>query len=49
MSLQLMAQAVEECGCSDKMAYCLDCASSEMYDKQSDTYLYAGAPVSRED
>ena len=44
--LQLMAQAVEECGCSDKMAYCLDCASSEMYDKQSDTYLYAGHRVS---
>ena len=47
--LQLMAQAVEECGCSDKMAYCLDCASSEMYDKQSDTYLYAGHRVSREE
>ena len=47
--LQLMAQAVEECGCADKMAYCLDCASSEMYDRHTDTYLYGSRRVSREE
>ena len=31
------------------MAYCLDCASSEMYDRHTDTYLYGSRRVSREE
>lgn len=37
--LELMAKAVELCGYTDKVAYALDCASSEMYDPDSGTYL----------
>ena len=47
--LQLMAQAVEECGWADKMAYCLDCASSEMYDKHGYLSLRLLRRVSREE
>lgn len=36
--LELMAEAVEKCGYTDKMAYCIDCASSEMYDSTTNTY-----------
>lgn len=36
--LELMAGAVEECGLTGRMAYALDCASSEMYDKSTNSY-----------
>lgn len=44
--LDLMAQAVDNCGYTGKMAFALDCASSEMYDKVSKTYLLKGRRVS---
>ena len=37
--LSLMQQAVDHCGFHDKVAFALDCASSEMYDAQTGTYL----------
>ena len=37
--LGLMSKAVELCGYSNKIAFALDCASSEMYDSQTNTYL----------
>ena len=37
--LSLMQQAVDNCGFHDQVAFALDCASSEMYDAQSNTYL----------
>jgi enolase len=37
--LQLMQEAVDHCGFHDKVAFALDCASSEMFDKQTNTYL----------
>jgi len=47
--LGLIAQAAERCGCADKVAYALDCASSEMYDKESGTYLLRGRRVLAEE
>jgi enolase len=43
--LQLLAEAVERAGCTDTMAYALDCASSEMYDKDTATYELHGMRV----
>ena len=37
--LELISRAVEQLGYANKVAYALDCASSEMYDAQSNTYL----------
>ncbi|WHH58101.1 enolase C-terminal domain-like protein [Petroclostridium sp. X23] len=47
--LELMAQAVEECGFTDKMAYALDCASTEMYDAKTSTYELMGNRVSSDE
>ena len=47
--LDLMQEAVEQCGYTDRMAYCLDCASSEMYDKESGTYELNGSRVTSEE
>lgn len=47
--LKLIREAVDECGYSDKVAYCLDCASSEMYDKETDTYELRGKRVKADD
>ncbi len=46
--LEVMAEAVERAGCADVMAFALDCASSEMYDKSSQTYAYNGERVTAE-
>lgn len=43
--LGLLAQAVADCGYADKVCYCLDCASSEMYDGQDNTYELKGRRV----
>ncbi|CAB1245991.1 Enolase [Ruminococcaceae bacterium BL-6] len=43
--LKLLEQATEECGFSDKVAYALDCASSEMYDSATRTYELKGRRV----
>ncbi len=44
--LGLIAEAVNECGYGDKVAFALDCASSEMFDAASNTYLLKGERVS---
>lgn len=37
--LSLMQEAIDHCGFHDKVAFALDCASSEMFDSQTNTYL----------
>ena len=44
--LSLMQKSVESCGYKNKVAYALDCASSEMYDKGSATYMLLDKQVS---
>lgn len=43
--LGLMARAVEQCGYTDQVAFALDCASSEMYDKETGLYYLNGRQV----
>jgi enolase len=47
--LYLMQKAVEECGYQDKVVFGLDCASSEMYDQKTNTYLMKGKRVSADE
>lgn len=47
--LSLMGRAIDLCGYGDKVAFALDCASSEMYDGESGTYLLKGERVSTEE
>jgi enolase len=47
--LELLSEATERAGCSDEMAFALDCASSEMYDDQTGTYTLHGRRVSAEE
>lgn len=44
--LELMSEAVDRCGFAGRVAFALDCASSEMYDKKDGTYLLKGKRVS---
>jgi enolase len=44
--MQVLAEAVERAGCADVMAFALDCASSEVYDKSTQTYPLNGERVS---
>ncbi|MEB3982041.1 enolase [Mycobacterium sp. 663a-19] len=44
--MAVLAEAVERSGCADVMAFALDCASSEVYDKSSRTYAFDGGRVS---
>ena len=44
--LELISKAVDLCGYKDKVAFALDCASSEMYDRESNTYLLHDQRVS---
>jgi enolase len=46
--LSLMQQAVDRCGFHDKVAFALDCASSEMYDERTRTYLLGEERVDAE-
>ena len=43
--LSLMQEAIDRCGYADKMAFALDCASSEMYDSATATYYLKGGRV----
>jgi enolase len=43
-----LAEAVERAGCADVMAFALDCASSEVYDKRTQTYALNGERVAAE-
>lgn len=47
--LSLMREAVDRCGYADKMAFALDCASSEMYDPATATYHLKGERVRSDD
>ena len=39
VAIELMQDAIDVCGYHDKVAFALDCASSEMYDSGTKTYL----------
>lgn len=43
--MKLLHEAVVSCNYENKVAYALDCASSEMYDKDTNTYLLKGERV----
>lgn len=43
--LSLMRDAARQCGYGEKVAFALDCASSEMYDEDTGTYLLKGERV----
>lgn len=44
--LELMLESAADCGYAEQVALALDCASSEMYDVESATYLFGGQRVS---
>src|SRR5690606_37746779 len=44
--LSLMREAIDACGYGGRIAFALDCASSEMYDSKTRTYLLKGSQVS---
>ncbi len=46
--MEVLAEAVERTGYADVVAFALDCASSEVYDKGSATYAFNGARVDAE-
>jgi len=46
--MEVLTEAVERTGCADIVAFALDCASSEVYDKSSATYAFNGARVNAE-
>jgi enolase len=43
--LSLMQEAIDRCGYTDKVAFAIDCASSEMYDSATSTYYLNGGRV----
>jgi len=43
--LSLMQEAVDQCGFNGKVAFALDCASSEVFDAQTKTYLLGDGRV----
>lgn len=47
--LELINKAIVNCGYDGKVAFAFDCASSEMYDKTTNTYLLKGNRVSAEE
>lgn len=47
--LTLMQEAIDLCGYTDKCAFSLDCASSEMYDKTTGTYYLNGKHLSSDE
>ena len=47
--MQLLHEAVLRCGCENKVAYALDCASSEVYDAETQTYYMNGRQISRDE
>ncbi|WP_432661884.1 enolase [Wukongibacter baidiensis] len=47
--LSLMQEAVNNCGYNGKIAFALDCASSEMYDVETKTYLLKGKRVTSDE
>ena len=47
--LELLQAAIDTCGYTGRIAFALDCASSEMYDQESRTYLLKGKRISSDD
>lgn len=47
--LSLMRDAIDACGYTGRIAFALDCASSEMFDKETGTYLLKGKSVSTDE
>ena len=47
--LSLMQRATDRCGYGDRVAFALDCASSEMYDGTTGTYLLKGNRASSDE
>ena len=47
--LELISRAIRNCGYDGKIAYSFDCASSEMYDAETKTYLLKGERVSADE
>ncbi len=47
--LQLLEEAINECHYTGKIGFALDCASSEMYDCQNQTYLLKGKQVNADE
>lgn len=47
--LDLIQSAIDRCGYTDKCAFALDCAISEMYDKNTKTYYLNGAQRSSDE
>lgn len=47
--LTLMREAVDQCGYTGRIGFALDCASSEMYDKETATYLLKGKRVTSDE
>jgi enolase len=47
--LALMQQAIDACGYTGRIAFALDCASSEMYDKETGAYLLKGKRASSDE
>lgn len=47
--LSLIQEAINNCGYSDKVAFALDCASSEMYDSKTNTYLLKGKRITSDE
>ncbi len=47
--LSLMREAIDACGYGGRIAFALDCASSEMYDSKTRTYLLKGSQVSTDE
>lgn len=45
VNLNLISEAIENCKYTGKIGFAFDCASSEMYDRQSNTYLLKGKRV----
>jgi enolase len=46
--MEVLAEAVERADCADVMAFALDCASSEVYEKSTQTYALNGERVTSE-
>lgn len=47
--LDILSEAIDVCGYTGLFAFALDCASSEMYDKGTETYLLKGDRVSSDE
>lgn len=45
VNLNLISEAIERCGYTGRIGFAFDCASSEMYDRENNTYLLKGERV----